>query len=232
MFYFDPLYLLFVLPAILLGLWAQWRISSALGAARQMPTLISGYAAARRLLDAAGLTGMPIEEVPGQLSDHYDPGAKVLRLSSENYHGHDLGAVGIAAHEAGHALQDAEHYTPLVLRNFAVPMASIGSNVGLMVVIGGFLFHAAWLIIVGLVLFGSVAVFQLINLPVEYDASERAKVLLVQSGIIHQEELPYVESVLSAAALTYVASTLQSVLTLAYYVMRFLQMQRGNQRYT
>jgi Zn-dependent membrane protease YugP len=188
-----------------------------------VPTLISGANAARRLLDTAGLHQVGIEQVPGQLSDHYDPSDKVLRLSPEIYHGHDMAAVGVAAHEAGHAIQDAEGYTPLVLRNLAVPMASFGGSIGLWVIIGGFFFHQPWLIIAGLILFGSVVVFQLINLPVEYDASERAKVLLVEGGIVKAQELSYVENVLSAAALTYVAATLQSIMVLAYYLFRFNQ---------
>jgi len=226
MFVFDPMYLVFVGPALLLGLWAQFRVKSTYATTQQMPAPLSGAAAARYVLDSAGLQNVAIEQIPGQLSDHYDPRDKVLRLSAEVYQSRTLAAVGIAAHEAGHALQHAFGYAPLALRNAAVPLAGFGSNLGiLLVVVGAFLqaiLHWSPVVIwLGILLFSGVVVFQIINLPVEFNASSRAKQQLVGLGIIDQEQLYYVEKMLNAAALTYVASTLQAVMVLLYLIMRF-----------
>ncbi len=172
------------------------------------------------MLDANGLYDVGIEQVPGHLSDHYDPSAKVLRLSPEVYHGQTASAVGIAAHEAGHALQDAFRYAPLVIRNAAVPIANFGSGFGmfaLMIGIGLGIKFLAW---AGVALIASVAFFQIVNLPVEFDASARAKAALIDLGIVDGDEIYYVRKVLNAAALTYVAATLQSILTLLYYLVR------------
>ena len=219
MFFFDPSYLLFVGPAFLLAMWAQMRVRSTYAAAQKEPAPLSGAAAARHILDSAGLHSVQIEEIPGVLSDHYDPRAKVLRLSTDIYRGRDLAAVGIAAHESGHAIQDAHSYGPLVIRNAAVPMANFGSGVGIALFFAGFLMQLSFLAYIGLALFACVAFFQLVNLPVEFDASNRAKAQLVTLGIVPQHEMPAVNRVLNAAAWTYVAATLQSVLTLLYYVM-------------
>lgn len=173
------------------------------------------------LLDEAGLQRIGIEQVPGSLSDHYDSSANVLRLSPEVYSGHTLAAVGIAAHEAGHALQDAERYAPLVIRQAAVPVASFGSNTAMLFFMGGAIFAFAPLIWIGIVLFAAAVVFQIINLPVEFDASARAKRLLVERGIVPQEDMKPIHQVLNAAAMTYVAATLQGIMTLLYYVLRF-----------
>jgi Zn-dependent membrane protease YugP len=220
--FFDPMYFLYIAPAVLLGLWAQLRIRVAYGQAQKMAAPLSGAAAARHILDSAGLTDVSIEEVPGHLTDHYDPRAKVLRLSQQVYESRTLAAVGIAAHESGHAIQDAHGYAPLMVRNAIVPVAGFGSNAGiLMIIVGAMLNMNAMLIWLGIGLFATVVVFQLINLPVEFNASARAKAQLVGLGIINDEELGYVNKVLGAAALTYVAATLQAILTLLYYVMRF-----------
>jgi len=227
--FFDPMWLLFVSPALLLGFWAQMRIKSTYAAAQRVPARLSGAAAARYVLDAAGLTNVGIEQVPGKLSDHYDPRQKVVRLSQAVYHSRSMAAVGIAAHEAGHAIQDARNYAPLVVRNMAVPAAGFGSSFGIVLVILGAVLSTAlqapvlgsWLVMAGIVLFGCVVVFQLINLPVEFDASARAKAELVNHGIVDRNEMSHVRKVLSAAALTYVAATLQAVLTLLYLVYRF-----------
>jgi Zn-dependent membrane protease YugP len=213
--------LLFTAPAVILAMIAQWRISSAYARGSQMPARMSGFNAARRILDGAGLTHVEIEPTPGHLSDHYDPRHKVLRLSSDVFHGRSLSAVGIAAHEAGHAIQDAVGYMPLVIRNFAVPAASFGSSAGMILLMLGLLLNFQWLLLVGIVLFSAVVAFQVINLPVEFNASSRAKLLLVDQGIVDDQEMGPVKSVLNAAALTYVAATLQSILTLLYFVMRY-----------
>jgi Zn-dependent membrane protease YugP len=219
--FFDPVYFLFIAPAVLLSLWAQWRIHATYAQAQQMPAPLSGAAAARHILDSAGLNDVSIEQIPGHLSDHYDPKAKVLRLSPDVYGDQSLAAVGIAAHEAGHAIQDATHYAPLVIRNAAVPMASIGSGLGMIVLMIGLAMALKPVIWAGIILFGAVAFFQVVNLPVEFDASFRAKRQLVEYGIVPRDEMRYVNKVLNAAALTYVAATLQAVLTLLYYIFRF-----------
>ncbi len=227
MFFGDWMMWLFLAPAFLLALVAQSMVSSAYARMSQVAARMSGYAAARKILDSAGLRNVPIEVVPGHMSDHYDPSERVLRLSPEVYEGHSMAAVGIAAHEAGHALQHAHSYALMGLRSLAVPMANIGSSIGAMVAsLGVFLMLSAipagrLVLLAGIVLYSGVVLFQLINLPVEFDASSRAKRLLVSEGIIMQSEVSNVSSVLNAAALTYVAATLQSVMQLAYFIFRF-----------
>ena len=218
--------LLFLAPALILALIAQAWVHSAYARGQGMPATMSGFMAARRVLDSAGLQSVAIEAIPGQLSDHYDPREKVLRLSGDVYHGRSLAAVGIAAHEAGHAIQDAVGYVPLIVRNFAVPAANFGSGAAGLLLILGLVLNWQFLLLVGIVLFSGVVFFQIVNLPVEFNASSRAKALLVETGIVNQYDMGPVNSVLNAAALTYVAATLQSILTLLYYVLRFL----GNQR--
>lgn len=218
---FDPMYWLFILPALLLALWAQFRIKVNYATAQQLAAPLSGAAAARHILDSAGLTNVGIEMVPGHLSDHYDPRDKVLRLSEEVYQSRTLAAVGIAAHEAGHALQDAYAYAPLVIRNAAVPIAGFGSNAGILMAVFGAILNMPGLIWAGIIAFSAVVFFQLVNLPVEFNASARAKAVLVDLGIIDRDGLYYVNKVLNAAAMTYVAATLQAVMTLLYLIFRF-----------
>lgn len=226
MMMFDPLYFILVAPALLLALWAQARVRSAYAQAQQMPAPLSGAAAARHVLDQAGLQSVGIEMVQGHLSDHYDPRDKVLRLSPEVYQSRTLAAVGIAAHEAGHAMQDAHQYAPLVVRNAAVPIAGFGSNVSIILFIIGMALSAGestlgpMLMYAGIALFGAVVFFQLVNLPVEFNASNRAKSELVALSIVPADQMVYVNKVLNAAALTYVAATLQAILTLLYLLIR------------
>ena len=224
--FFDPVYFLYISPALLLAFWAQMRVKSAFAEAQNVPASLSGAGAARHLLDAAGLQDVGIEQIPGQLSDHYDPREKVLRLSQAVYGTRSTAAVGIAAHEAGHAIQDAKDYTPLVIRNAAVPAATFGGNASVIMLIAGMLLSAkipalGILVPLGIAAFGCVVFFQLVNLPVEFDASARAKALLVDHGIVPEQDMVYVNRVLNAAAWTYVAGTLQAILTLLYYIMRF-----------
>lgn len=181
---------------------------------------MSGEQAARLMLDSAGLQSVAIEQIGGTLSDHYDPRSKVIRLSPEVYSARSMAAVGVACHEAGHALQDAQGYAPLVIRNMAVPAANIGSNLGMWMFIGGMVFQLPGLIWLGIAAFSCVVIFQVINLPVEFNASTRAKQQLVAHGIISDYETLYVSKVLNAAALTYVAATLQAVATLVYLLLR------------
>jgi Zn-dependent membrane protease YugP len=213
--------LLFIAPALILGLWAQMRVKATYAQAQRIAAPLSGAAVARHILDSAGLHDVAIEQVPGHLSDHYDPRHKVLRLSPEVYGSRSLAAVGIAAHEAGHALQDARQYIPLVVRNAAVPAASFGSGASFLLLILGMIFQFAPLVFLGIGLFGCVVFFQLVNLPVEFNASSQAKQQLVALGVVNSQELVYVDKVLSAAAWTYVAATLQALMTLLYYVMIF-----------
>ena len=226
MFFFDPVYFLFVLPPLLLGFYAQRKVKSTFESMSKVPARMSGAEAARRMLDSAGLSDVEIEEVGGHLSDHYDPRHKVLRLSPDVYHGQSMAAVGVACHEAGHAFQDAKGYAPLAIRNLAVPAANFGSNAGLVLLFIGLIFSLSPLAVIGLLLFACVVFFQLVNLPVEFNASSRAREELVSQGIIAGNEEQYVAKVLNAAALTYVAGTLQSIMTLLYYGMRVF----GNQR--
>jgi len=219
--FFDPLYFVFIAPAFILGLWAQMRVKSTFATAQRLAAPLSGAAAARHILDSAGLQNVDIQQVQGFLSDHYDPRHKVLRLSPEVYQNRSLAAVGIAAHESGHAIQDAHNYAPLVVRNAVVPAAGFGSNIGILLVILGAVFQVGPLVLAGIGLFSCVVFFQLVNLPVEFNASARAKAQLVQLGIVNQQELVYVNKVLNAAAWTYVAATLQAILTLLYLVLRF-----------
>lgn len=213
------LYLLFVAPALLLMLWAQYRIKSTYKAGQEIPAHLSGVAAARYILDQSGLTNVHVELTDGMLSDHYDPRAKVLRLSHDVYHGQNASAVGIAAHEAGHALQDAENYGPLVVRNAAVPAAQYGPMAFMVLFLLGFLMQMPLLIWIGVFAYAGLVFFQLVNLPVEFDASNRAKQILTDHQIVDGEGAVAVRKVLNAAGWTYVAATLQSVLTLLYYVM-------------
>ena len=226
--FFDPLYLIIIAPAILLALWAQYKVHHTYNQAKQIPTRtgISGAEAARHLLDVHGLRNVTIEMAQGFLSDHYDPRHKVLRLSPENYQGHSLAAVGIAAHEAGHAIQDVQRYAPLVVRNGLVPMAMAGGQLTMILLLVGTVLMVMgsplgwWAAVAGVALFGVTVVFQLVNLPVEFDASRRAKMALVQYGIVSEQEMEPVRKVLSAAALTYVAATLTAVLQLLYWLLR------------
>jgi Zn-dependent membrane protease YugP len=216
-FYFDPNYMLAIAPAVLLAMWAQWRVHASFAAAAREPAPLTGAAAARHILDSAGATDVEIEAMPGHLTDHYDPQSKVLRLSEGVYGDRSLAAVGIAAHEAGHALQDAQGYSLMSIRNAAVGVANFGSGFGLLVFMIGLGFALkpiAWL---GIALFAGTVFFQLVNLPVELDASNRAKAQLVDLGIVPPADMPAVNRVLNAAAWTYVAGTLQSILTLLYY---------------
>ena len=220
--FFSPLYLLFALPALLLGLWAQFRVRSAFGKYSRVRAMsgMTGAQAARRILDTNGLQNVAIERVRGTLSDHYDPRSKVLRLSDSVYGEPSLAAVGVAAHEAGHALQDKVNYGPLKLRSAMVPTVQIGSWLGpIIFLVGLFLSGAfgetiAW---IGLVIFAATALFAIVTLPVEFNASKRAKELLVATGVLAPQEIKGVDNVLDAAALTYVAAALQAIMTLLYY---------------
>lgn len=219
--FFNPVYLIFISPALVLMLWAQWRVKSAYHRGMQVSAELSGAAAARYILDNAGCHDVGIVATHGWLSDHYDPSSRTLRLSQEVYESHSATAVGIAAHEAGHALQHAEHYSPLIVRNAAVPAAQAGPMASMILLTIGAIMGSPKLIVLGLLAFSMILFFQLVNLPVEFDASNRAKRLLGQLEIIDGEGAIAVRDVLNAAGWTYVAAMVQSVLTLLYYLFQF-----------
>ncbi|MBI4583471.1 MAG: zinc metallopeptidase [Planctomycetes bacterium] len=210
-----------LLPVLALTLLVQLYLKAVYSRYSRVPNRqgLTGAEAARQILRAGGIHGVRVEEVSGFLTDHYDPIHQVLRLSPANYRGNSIAAVGVAAHEAGHAIQHAQGYAPLALRNLAVPIAGIGSNIGYLVLFLG-LATSLGLALLGVALIAGVAVFQLINLPVEFDASRRALMMLPQAGILTRDETREAQAVLRAAALTYVAATVAAVWEVLYWLMR------------
>jgi hypothetical protein len=219
--YMNTSYLLFALPALILGLYAQFKVRTAYSKFLQVRNRhnITGYEAAQRLLQSSGLDGIQLAETPGELTDHYDPRRKSLHLSQGVARSASVAALGIVAHEVGHAVQDNESYLMMKLRGGLVPVVQIGSWLGPILFIAGMLLSLANLSTVGLVLFSGTLVFSLVTLPVEFNASSRAIAMLQKSGLVaSEEEEKGVRAVLSAAALTYVAAAVQSLSTILYYV--------------
>lgn len=223
----DPLFWLLVGPGLALGLYAQARIKANVTKYSQVPTPdgITGAEVARRLLDAKGLQDVKVETTEGVLSDHYDPRAKVLRLSQEVYYTPSVAAAGIAAHETGHALQDARDYFPMELRTYIVPVVQLASQAAPWAFVGGLMLQWDVLTWIGVILFGASFVFALLTLPVEFNASARAKELLMSHGIIGKKELEGVDKVLDAAAWTYVAAAVSAIGVWLFYV--FMLIGRG-----
>lgn len=220
MFYWDPMYFVFALPALLLAFYAQWRVRSAYNRYLKVPNAgrLTGAQAAERLLQTAGLY-VNLEGIQGQLTDHYDPRGKVLRLSQQVAYSPSVAAVGIVAHEVGHAQQDAQAYLPLKLRSGLVPVVNATSWLAPLIFFLGMLLRMPNLAWVGVYLFGGFVLFALITLPVELDASRRALRLLEQSNIlVGAAELQGARTVLNAAALTYVAALAQAISTMLYYI--------------
>jgi Zn-dependent membrane protease YugP len=227
--YFDPLYFLFIAPAFAFSLWASWRTKANFKKYSKVPVSsgMSGAEAAASLLEGAGIRDVKITRSRGMLSDHYNPVNKTLALSDGVFDSRSLAAVGIAAHESGHAIQHAKHYGPLKLRSMLVPTAGIGSNLGYIVMMIG-LFLTMYshspagkgIVMIGAALFSAVLIFQLVTLPVEFDASNRAKALVVQQGIVGTNERRGMDKVLNAAAMTYVAAVASSLATLLYFLVR------------
>ena len=218
----DWHYWLFVmLPGVLIGIWAQVKLSYAYGKYSQIPVEsgITGAEAAREILDRAGLNQVPVEEIPGRLSDHYDPTKRALFLSSGNFHGRTVAAVGVAAHESGHALQHQAAYGLFNVRMALVPVTQFANTayVGILLV-GMFMGLLKIVLPIIIATFAVITLFQLVTLPVEYDASRRAKEQLFRLGLVHEQERAGVSKVLDAAALTYVAALVSSMLTLLYYI--------------
>ncbi|GLX69250.1 zinc metallopeptidase [Paenibacillus glycanilyticus] len=220
--FFHPMDFL-ILIAFALSIWAQFRVKGTFNrwAGVQTAYGLTGYQAARRMLDANGLHDVPIEPVRGTLSDHYDPIHRVVRLSEQVYYESSISAVAVACHEVGHAIQHKEHYPMLVLRHRIFPVVNIASGIAPFLLIAGFLFHAMNLVGLGIIFFSVAVAFQVITLPVEFNASNRARDLMVAEGFITNEEERGVAKVLNAAALTYVAAALISLLELVKYIMIF-----------
>lgn len=227
--FLDPLYIAILAPAIILTLVAQAKVSMAFKKYKGIPAAsgLSGAQAAAKMLRASGIPDVGIEQIGGVLSDHYDPSKKVLRLSPEVYQGRSLAALGIACHEAGHALQHAKGYTPLYLRTALVPVASFGSQGGMYLLFFGVMlqmmgaYFGYYVALLGFFAFAVAVLFTLVTLPVEFDASRRAKVQLVELGMLSgPNEQKGVSKVLNAAALTYVAAAITALLTLLYYAIR------------
>ena len=221
MFFFDPLYFIILAPTIALTLWASFKVKRTFARYNKVPVSSgrSGREAAEMLLRRQSIR-IPVEQHPGALSDHYDPRVRVLRLSPEVYNGRTVGAVAVAAHEVGHAMQHHSGYQPLMFRQVLARPASFASNVSWVLLLGGFLLGAFGLVQLGIALFSLVVLFQVVTLPVELNASSRAKALVWETGLITPDERRGVSKVLSAAAMTYVAAALTGILMLVYYLLR------------
>lgn len=220
---FDPLYLILAAPALILSLWAQYKVQSTFKRFSKVGVRsgMTGAEAAAAILRASGLDGLKIERHEGFLSDHYDPRSRTLRLSPDVYDGRSVSSVAVAAHEAGHSLQHAAAYGPLALRSQLVPVVQIGSQLWYLPFIAGLFLDMAGLIWVAIGLFGAVVLFQLVTLPTEFDASKRARAMLSSVGIVRtRDEEDGVARVLNAAAMTYVAALLSSLVQLVYMIMR------------
>ncbi len=220
--FFDPTYLFFMVPGLLLSLWASFRVKSAFNRFSKVPSMrgLTGAQAAAEMLRRAGVSGVTIEEHHGFLSDHYNPLSRTLALSESVYQSTSVAAIGVATHEAGHAIQHAVGYKPLWLRSLLVPTANIGSSIGYIVMMLGLMMSWGGMVLLGAALFSAVLLFQVVTLPVEFNASTRAKQLVLDYGIISSHEREGVDKVLNAAALTYVAAAVSTLLTLIYFLMR------------
>ncbi|WP_419878491.1 zinc metallopeptidase [Brevibacillus centrosporus] len=220
--FFHPMDFLIII-AFLLSLWAQFRVKGTFNKYANVPASsgMSGAEAARRMLDANGLTSVPVEHIPGTLTDHYDPLSRVVRLSDPVYFGNSISSLSVACHEVGHAIQHKVSYPMLVARHQIFPVVNLVSGVAPLLLLAGFFFKMTGLLLIGIIFFSAAVAFQLITLPVEFNASSRAKKLMVQMGFIRNTEEREASKVLGAAALTYVAAALISVLELAKYIMIF-----------
>jgi len=219
---FDPLYFLFILPGLALSLWASFRVKSTFKKYSRVRSArgLTGAEAAQELLRGAGIADVKIVRSHGVLSDHYNPITKTLALSEPVYDSDSVAAIGVATHEAGHAIQHAKHYAPLWVRSMLVPTANIGSSIGYFVMLIGLFMASTNMVLVGAVLFSAVLLFQIVTLPVEFNASSRAKALVLQHGIVTVQERRGVDKVLNAAALTYVAAAVSTLMTLLYFLVR------------
>lgn len=222
-FYYDYYYLVLIVPALLIATWAQFKVNSTFNKYSKMRAS-RGYTAAqiaRSMLDENGLYNVAVERVSGNLTDHYDPKANVIRLSDSVYNSTSVAAIGVAAHETGHAIQYAKGYAPIKLRSAVIPLTQIGSTLSMPLILLGFVFSMRPLVIGGIILFSLVALFQLITLPVEFNASRRALESLENREYLYDEELVGARKTLSAAAMTYVAALLVSLMQLLRLILLF-----------
>ena len=226
--WYDYYYFIFVVPAMLISLWAQLRVKSTYSKMSKLPNTrgLTGAQAAQRVLSYYGITDVRIEQVAGTLTDHYDPRSNVIRLSQGVYNASSIAAVGIACHEAGHAAQHAESYKPIAVRNAILPVANIGSASGIWLALIGLMLNLTILVQIGIILYAFVALFQLVTLPVEFNASSRALKVIDETQMLQGEEYRGARKVLSAAAMTYVAALLVSIMSLLRLILR----ARGNRR--
>lgn len=222
-FYFDYYYLILVVPALLLALWAQVQVKTTYRKYSRVPNSrgMTGAYAAQAVLNFYGITDVRIEQVSGNLTDHYDPRSKVIRLSDGVYNSSTVAAVGIACHEAGHAAQHAENYAPIKIRNAIIPVCNIGSTIGIPLALIGWIFSFSILIYVGLGLYAAVFIFQVATLPVEFNASRRAIKVIDETQLLRDDEIGGAKKVLAAAAMTYVASMMVSLANLLRLLLRF-----------
>lgn len=226
MFLYNDWTFIIIIPALLISGWAQMKVSSTFNKYSKLSS-INGYTGAqvaRMLLDAEGLYDVPVEIIQGRLSDHYDPRKRVMRLSREVYSGTSVASIGVAAHETGHAIQHHKHYAPLKIRSSIVPVVNFSSNTSWILFILGLMFGSSYLVSIGIILFIAVVFFQMVTLPVEFDASNRALSILENRNILISDELKGAKSVLSAAAMTYVAAAITAVLQL----VRLILLSRNN----
>lgn len=219
-------FLIYFIVLLIIPLWAQMKVRSAYKTYSQVASSsgMTGAEVARRILDANGLYDVTIEEVQGTLTDHYDPRTKTVRLSSDIYHGYSVAGTAVAAHEVGHAIQDAEGYAFLRFRHALVPAANLGSNLSFFIILAGIIFQSANLLLLGIIFMAAAVLFQIVTLPVEFNASSRAMEQVVSLGIIRNDEERNTRKVLDAAALTYVAAAIVAVIELLRFVLIFIGM--------
>lgn len=222
-FFIDYYYIILVIPAMILAAWAQFKVKSTYNKFSKVSNNkgITGAYAAQAVLTHYGITDVRIEQVSGKLTDHYDPKAKVIRLSQGVYASTTIAAVGIACHEAGHAAQHAQNYAPIKIRNSLVPVCNIGSTLGIPLAILGYFLGFEPLISIGLLLYAAIALFQVITLPVELNASKRAMKVIDETGLLYDDEQGGAKKVLTAAAMTYIASMLVAIANLLRLILRF-----------
>ncbi|KEI01466.1 zinc metallopeptidase [Clostridium botulinum] len=216
MFWFYDKTMVILIPALIISAWAQLKVSSTFNKFSNVRSMngYTGAQVARMLLDAEGLYDIPVQEISGKLTDHYDPRNRVMRLSTDVYHGTSVASIGVAAHETGHAIQHKKHYAPLEIRNSIVPVVNFSSSASWIIFMIGIFIKSSGLIQIGIILFSAVVIFQLITLPVEFNASNRALKILENRNILYGDEIRGARSVLSAAAMTYVAAALTAILEL------------------
>lgn len=220
------IWLLYFAALLIIPIWAQMKVKKAYGKYSKIANSsgMSGAEVAKKILQENGIYDVSVEPVKGKLTDHYDPRAKVVRLSEDNYYGHSVAGQAVAAHEVGHAIQDAEDYAFLRFRHTLVPVANLGSNFSFFLILGGMLFQATEMLLAGIVFMAAGVLFQLVTLPVEFNASNRAMEQIVSTGIIQNNEERETRKVLNAAALTYVAAALVAVLELVRFIAMYFMM--------